>query len=60
MNFDIYICNSIGNREDSNGHYKLSKWSNEQIFLSNATGEGMGLSENELFELLDKYFKEKF
>ena len=51
------------NEEKSEHYYELNislddnKWN---LFLSNEHNEGMGLSEHNLFSILDEYFKKEF
>ena len=42
--------------------YKLFDMKEEipHWFLQNKSGEGMGFGEDDMFELLDKFFKEKY
>lgn len=40
------------------GRYHLSVFDEESIWLENTDGEGMQIQNNNVFELLDAYFKE--
>lgn len=55
MYIEIYI-------EDGERQYKLSTKGdlNWEYSLENEAGECMGLSEKDLFDMLDQYFKENF
>lgn len=49
--------------KDGENAYCLSNYNSSAdfpLFLENQDNEGMSLSEKNLFDLLDKYFKEEF
>lgn len=58
MNASFYISDQSKDR-----HYKITFHHdklNDYISLTNDEGEGMSLNEESFFNLLDKYFKDKF
>ena len=58
MNTIFYVSD-----KDKNNHYEitfnLSRY-NGEVLLRNAGGEGMMMTEEEFFLLIDKHFKENF
>jgi len=58
MNVLLYISDT-----SHNNHYEIrftTDRSHPDFFLSNAGGELMSLSEQQFFDIIDKFFKENF
>ena len=47
-------------RSDNAPRYYRLQWAGEGFWLANQAGEGMGLSEKNLFDILDAHFQSEF
>ena len=47
--------------EDKNGkHYRLNDFDPKTLWIENEAGEGIQITEDKFYELIDKFFKENF
>lgn len=58
-----YIANELLHQMPARINIKdlsISRWQSGRLWLNRADGEGMGVNEDQFYEVLDKFFEENF